>query len=183
MFPRFSYDTFLLPRHEGGLSVLNASIQQLSLQFRWIMPLFFTSHPHHSFVHSWILYSLNALCQPHDGILCLLFPSLRPSSFNFTTSLWGLFGCTINICPCNSFSYNPSIALLLCLLLDSIISLSPSSLTLSLFPKLRKYRLAVAYAYYVSSSNILARKPHAQFPHCNTIIAFFRYIDQSLLFL
>ncbi|KAI7851819.1 hypothetical protein BDC45DRAFT_444844, partial [Circinella umbellata] len=33
MFPKISYDTFRLPRHEGGLSVLNASIQQLSLQF------------------------------------------------------------------------------------------------------------------------------------------------------
>jgi hypothetical protein len=39
MFPKISFSTMCLPRHAGGLGVLDPGVQQGTLQLRWLLPL------------------------------------------------------------------------------------------------------------------------------------------------
>ncbi|KAG1245323.1 hypothetical protein G6F68_015105 [Rhizopus microsporus] len=39
MFPKISFSTMCLPRHAGGLEVLDPGVQQGALQLRWLTPL------------------------------------------------------------------------------------------------------------------------------------------------
>ncbi|KAG1471676.1 hypothetical protein G6F56_001984 [Rhizopus delemar] len=44
IFPRLSFDTMCLPRTFGGLGVLDPSVQQRTLQIRWLIPLLRPTH-------------------------------------------------------------------------------------------------------------------------------------------
>lgn len=78
MLPKLPYTSFLRLRSSGGLALPDPSLQQFSLQFRWILPLFSSAHPSFSFIHPWLLTLLISLCRPSDALLCLFFPALRP---------------------------------------------------------------------------------------------------------
>lgn len=99
-FPSIRFEYLLNPRHAGGLAILDPHRQQLPLQLRWLLPLFYTSHPFSSFVHPWLLAALSAHTPPSSNLLlCLLFPSLRSGPLTQSTSTLGLLCRAMDVFP------------------------------------------------------------------------------------
>jgi hypothetical protein len=62
IYPRLSNNVIQLPRHQGGLDVLNIATQQSAFQWRWLSPLLWsdpTSHSELTHCLSALRYTLN----------------------------------------------------------------------------------------------------------------------------
>lgn len=96
MWPKISYSRLVLSRSAGGLAILHPPAQQLSLQLRWLQPLFDPAHHKQSFIHSWIIHVLHGWSDPADPLLCLLFKNLRPKSYQVPVSFVRLLCHTLD---------------------------------------------------------------------------------------
>src|SRR6478735_1606550 len=78
VFRVFSPTVLQLPLQKGGLGILNPSVQQLALQFRWLTPLIQEARPS-SIASQWLgahMISLSTVPIP-DQRFPFIFPALR----------------------------------------------------------------------------------------------------------
>ena len=78
VFPPIPFDIFQMPLTRGELGILDPSIQQLALQFRWLTPLL-QNHLPNNMASRWISAHISSLAPVaiHDHRLPFLFPALR----------------------------------------------------------------------------------------------------------
>ncbi|KAG1468931.1 hypothetical protein G6F56_003553 [Rhizopus delemar] len=83
IFPKLSWQTISASKKLGGLGVLDPSIQQQALIFRWLDPILFNRDCTCS-IHQYIAAHLQNKLRSHNLNVPLLFPTSRTST-NFST--------------------------------------------------------------------------------------------------
>ncbi|KAG1152983.1 hypothetical protein G6F37_006821 [Rhizopus arrhizus] len=172
MFPKISFSTMCLPRHAGGLGVLDPGVQQGTLQLRWFLPLL-SNVPIDPLATFWtpkgIRFSIVLALQASS-------PYLRPPLLCGLDSPFDLLFGAIDILPADYHQVIPSTNN--CLQLP--VSAVPNT---PLNRSLRQFRLSSPYIKDLDS-NLLRPRTATEF-HVHPYLArkFLRLVRQNHILL
>lgn len=146
IFPKLSWQTISASKKLGGLGVLDPSIQQQALIFRWLDPILFNRDCTCS-IHQYIAAHLQNKLRSHNLNVPLLFPTSRTSTNFSTLSTADMLIRSMDAIPRRFSLSEPNPIECLLLPLPAVLY-NPTSSSFKLPQKLKTVKVEELYQYH-----------------------------------
>lgn len=179
IFPKLSWDVITAPKINGGLGVIDPTVQHKALVFRWVDPILFT-RDRASSIHLYITAHIQNRCSSDNINITLLFPQSRLSSrFQGLTSV-DMFLRSMDSIPRRFQLSEPNPVECLLLPLPAILSSSYPPGNFKLSKKLRQVSVEMVFNYHPSTHFLTRKDPNDISPNLKIVTKkLFTAIDRN----